>query len=122
MVQTGATGEVSVTVGESDTAAALGSGDVRVLGTPRVVALVEAAAVRAIGDGLESDMTSVGTHIDLEHLAPSPVGAVVVATAQVVAVEGRRISLSVRATMDAREVARGTHARVVVRRAGFGEG
>ena len=60
---------------EADTARALGSGDVDVLGTPRALALAEAATVRAAAAALTPGQTTVGTHVELDHLAPSPVGA-----------------------------------------------
>ncbi len=109
------------TVTEADTAVALGSGDVDVLGTPRVVALVEEAAVAALAGRLESQVTTVGIHIDLQHLAPSPIGSVVVASAEVTAIEGKTVTFAVEATMGDRLVARGTHRRVQVVRDGFGQ-
>ena len=66
---------VQIVVADTDTATAMGSGDVPVLGTPRLLALAEAAAVAAIGPSLESGLTSVGTGAALEHKRPSPVGA-----------------------------------------------
>lgn len=119
-ITTGLRGVVSAVVGIEDTAIALGSGDVEVLATPRVVAMVEAAAIAALGDRLAITTTSVGTHIDLRHLAPSPIGAVVTASAEVIAVEQRTITFSVEAHMGDGVIAGGTHTRVVVRREGFG--
>ena len=113
---------VEATVTESHTAAALGSGDVDVLGTPAVVALCEAAAVKALAGALEPGRTSVGVRIDIEHLAPTPVGSTVVAAAELVAVEGRTLRFVVHATDRSGEIARGTHARVVVDAAKFAEG
>ena len=82
---------VQIVVAETDTAMALGSGDVPVLGTPRLLALAEAAAVAAIGPSLESGLTSVGTGAALEHKRPSPVGSEVVVEAELTEVEGRRL-------------------------------
>jgi fluoroacetyl-CoA thioesterase len=82
---------VQIVVADTDTAMAMGSGDVPVLGTPRLLALAEAAAVAAIGPGLESGLTSVGTGAALEHKRPSPVGAEVVVEAELTEVEGRRL-------------------------------
>ncbi len=70
---------------------ALGSGDVPVLGTPRLLALAEAAAVAAIRSSLESGQTSVGTSAGLEHKRPSPVGAEVVVEAELAEVDGPRL-------------------------------
>lgn len=101
-------------VTDGDTAAALGSGDVSVLGTPRIVALCEQAAVEAVAPSLEPGQTSVGTQIDLTHLAPTVVGRTVVATARLVRVEGRWLGFSVEVVDEAGRVAHGTHSRVVV--------
>ena len=112
---------VETIVGASDTAAALGSGDVEVLGTPAVVALCEAAAVKAIADALAPGRTSVGTAINLDHLAPTPVGAQVVARAELVEVDGRTLHFTVAASDRSGDVAGGTHTRMVVDRAKFVE-
>ncbi len=82
---------VEIVVADTDTAMAMGSGDVPVLGTPRLLALAEAAAVAAIAPGLESGLTSVGTAAALEHKRPSPVGAQVVVEAELTEVDGRRL-------------------------------
>jgi predicted thioesterase len=116
--------EASVTriVGDGDTAAALGSGDVEVLGTPAVVALCEAAAVKAVTGALADEQTSVGVRIDIEHLAPNRVGSSVSAKAVLTDVDGRKLSFSIEAADGAGVVARGTHARVVVDRDRFIQG
>jgi predicted thioesterase len=119
-INTGSSAVVTAVVGIEDTAIALGSGDVEVLATPRVVAMVEAAAIAALGDRLAMASTSVGTHIELRHLAPSPIGAVVTARAEITAVERRTITFAVEARDGDTLIADGTHTRVVVRREGFG--
>ncbi len=119
MVEIGQHASVEVVVTDEDTAIALGSGDVPVLGTPRVVALVEAAAVAAIADEMDDASTSVGTEIDLRHIAPSPVGSVVVASATVVGREGRSVRFRVEVRQDGAVVAAGGHTRVVVDRRRF---
>ena len=78
----------------ADTAIAMGSGDVPVLGTPRLLALAEAAAVAAVRPALEPGLTSVGTSAVLEHKRPSPVGAEVVVEAELTEVQGRRLVFS----------------------------
>jgi fluoroacetyl-CoA thioesterase len=82
---------VQIVVAGTDTALAMGSGDVPVLGTPRLLALAEAAAVAAITPSLESGLTSVGTSAVMEHKRPSPVGAEVVIEAELTEVDGRRL-------------------------------
>ncbi len=82
---------VRIVVAEADTAVAVGSGDVPVLATPRLLALAEAAAVAAIAPGLTPGVTSVGTSAVLEHRRPSPVGAEVVVESELAEVDGRRL-------------------------------
>lgn len=128
-VQTGTTGSVALTVTDVDTAPVMGSGDVAVLATPRVVALVEAAAVAALEGRLADGTTSVGTRIEIEHLAPTPIGASVVAEATVTAATDRVVTFDVSvaevpvAEMSVGKprsmVARGSHTRVVVDRDDF---
>lgn len=111
---------VTLTVGEADTAAALGSGDVEVLGSPRVVALCEQAAVAALEGCLQEGRTSVGSWVELDHRAPSRVGADVTAEAVLLGVHGRRLEFAVTVHDGDREVARCKHRRAIVDRASFG--
>lgn len=115
----GAAAEMSVTVGEGDTAVALGSGDVPVLATPRVVALCEAATVAAIDPHLPPGWTSVGSRVELDHLRATPVGAAVVARARVVGVDGRAVRFAVELLEGGAVVASGTVTRALVDRARF---
>lgn len=119
MVRIGDTASVSLTVADSDTALALGSGDVSVLGTPRVIALCEQAAVAAILNRLDPEMTSVGISISLDHLEPIAVGGTVIASATVTGVDDRSVKFDVIVSEDTTTVARGVHTRVVVNRARF---
>ncbi len=110
---------VTTTVTEADTARALGSGDVDVLGTPRALALAEAATIRAAAASLTPGQTTVGIHVELDHLAPSPVGATVRAEAQLVDRTARRLTFEVRLTQDGRPVATGRVTRAIVDRERF---
>jgi fluoroacetyl-CoA thioesterase len=121
-LQPGLDASVEMTVSDADTAIALGSGDVAVWATPSVVALCEAAAVRAVAEALEDGKTTVGTRIDLEHLAPTPVGATTSAVARLVAVDGRLLTFVVTASDGSGDVAQGTHTRVIVDRERFTSG
>jgi fluoroacetyl-CoA thioesterase len=113
-IDTGVRGEVTLDVTEADTAIALGSGDVAVLGTPRVVALAEEATVRALAGRLQDGQTSVGMRVQLDHLQPNAVGSTVTAEATLEKVEGRRLNFVV-AVRDSRGlVACGVVTRVVV--------
>ena len=102
-----------------DTAVALGSGDVPVLGTPRVVALVERATCAAVANALTDDLTTVGVRVEVDHLAPTPVGGTIEVDAVLEAVEGRRLTFGVRVRDDERDVARGTVVRTLVTRERF---
>lgn len=94
---------VRLVVTDTDTAVQIGSGDVSVLATPRLLALAEAAAVAAITPSLEPGLTSVGTAISMEHKRASAVGAEVVVEAELTEVEGRRLVFSFVARQKSRE-------------------
>jgi predicted thioesterase len=101
-------------VRDDDTAIALGSGSVPVLATPRLVAWLEAAAVAAVDGAIEDGWTTVGTLIDLQHLAPTAVGRHVEAHATVTSFDGRTIEFELSATDDRTTIATGRHTRVIV--------
>jgi predicted thioesterase len=119
VLQVGLTGRASLAVTEQDTAAALGSGDVDVLGTPRVVALAEQATVAALDTHLAEPYTTVGTRVELDHRVPTVVGRTVEAEARLVSVAGRRLGFRVVVREGADTVAEGSIVRVVVDRANF---
>ena len=116
---TGAVGRVETTVTEADTAQTLGSGDVPVLGTPRIVALVEAATVVATAGRLDSGLTTVGTRVELDHRSATPVGRRVTATATLTTVEGRRLVFEVTVTDGETVAATGRIERAIVDRHRF---
>jgi predicted thioesterase len=115
----GATTRVQLTVTDADTAQAVGSGDVPVLGTPRVLALVEAATVGATANRLPTGATTVGTRVELEHRAPTPVGRTVVAEARLSKADGRRLTFEVIVREGDAVVAEGRVERIVVDRHRF---
>lgn len=119
-MQEGLTAEITLAVSESDTALALGSGDVPVLATPRIVALCEQATVAAVAGRLASGKTSVGTRIECDHVAPSAIGDTVSARATLVEADGRRLHFTVTVTdLSGAELARALVWRVVVDRDHF---
>ena len=119
MIKPGDSSEVTLVVGDHDTAIAYGSGDVPVLATPRVLALAEQAAVAALDDDLEPGQTTVGIHAELHHVKATQLDQAVTARAEVLSVEGRRITFEF-TVLEAEEiVAYGTHQRVVVDRSRF---
>ena len=115
----GLAARVELTVAEADTAAALGSGDVPVLGTPRVLALAEAATVAATAAALPAGSTTVGTRVELTHLAASAVGRTVVAEAILSDVDGRRLGFTVSVRDGDDVAAHGRVERVIVDREAF---
>jgi fluoroacetyl-CoA thioesterase len=91
----GLSARVEMTVTDADTAQALGSGDVPVLGTPRLLALAEAATVAATARQLPGGLTTVGTRAEVEHRAPTPVGRRVTALATLAKTDGRKLIFDV---------------------------
>jgi len=91
----GQTARVELTVTDADTAQALGSGDVPVLGTPRILALAEAATVACTARQLPSGVTTVGIRAEVEHRAATPVGRHVTAQATLAKVDGRKLLFEV---------------------------
>ena len=96
-ITVGLKASIDLTVSKNDTAIALRSGEVPVLGTPRLASLFEEASVAAISNNLEPGYTSVGMRIHLDHFAPSGVGTTITATAEVQEVDGRRITFRAQA-------------------------
>src|SRR5919107_4375032 len=91
----GLTARVELTVTDADTAQSLGSGDVPVLGTPRVLSLAETATVVATSRQMPGGLTTVGMRAEVAHRAPTPVGRRVVATATLAKVDGRKLLFEV---------------------------
>jgi fluoroacetyl-CoA thioesterase len=118
---TGASARVELTVADADTAQALGSGDVPVLGTPRLLALAEAATVAATGARLAPGTTTVGTRVELEHRRATPVGRTVTVEARLAKVDGNRLTFEVVAREGVAVVADGRIERVLVDRQRFVE-
>ena len=113
-VAVGLKGEARLVVGDADTARALGSGDVEVLGTPKLVALFEQATVEALTGVLDEGQSSVGMRVQIDHLQPTPVGAEIVVEAHLEKIEGRRITFTVTASDSGGLVAAGKVTRVMI--------
>jgi len=110
----GKTATASITVSDKNTAKAVGSGSLQVFATPMMVALMEEAACNCLADGLESGQTSVGTQINVAHIAASPVGATITATATITQSEGRKVEFSLTASDGTQEIGNGSHSRFIV--------
>ena len=113
-LRVGLKGTAEVTVGEEHTAPQVGSGLIHVLATPVMINLIEAAALAAVEHLLPSGHQSLGTHLDVRHIAATPVGMKVCATAELVKIEGRSLSFRVEARDQVEVIGDGVHERVVV--------
>jgi predicted thioesterase len=120
-VQPGLAATVTLVVSDADTAIAIGSGDVAVLATPRVIALAEQASCAAIAEVLGAGQTSVGSEVQLTHISPTPVGMEVSADAVLDSVEGRKLVFKVTVNDPRGLIAAGYVTRVLVDRTRFME-
>jgi predicted thioesterase len=120
-IAVGMSGTAELVVREEHTAPRIGSGKVHVLATPVMINLIEAAALAAVEHLLPPGYQSLGTHLDVHHVAATPVGMEISASARVVAVEGRKIRFAVEAKDEKDIIGHGTHERVVVNVAKFDE-
>ena len=113
-IKIGMANELSFQVEHKHTAAHIGSGSLKVLATPMMIAFMERVARDLLALHLPQGYSSVGVHVDIHHLAPTPLGEKVWVTCKIVAVDSRRVDFAVRA-WDAHEtVGEGTHQRVVI--------
>lgn len=119
MIKIGQKHTSELTVSEAVTAMAVGSGDMPVLATPMMMALMENAAMLAVRDELPEGCTTVGGHLESSHLRPSKIGDVVRATAEVTKVDGKKIEFKVSAHSGDSLLGEGTHLRFVVNREKF---
>jgi len=110
----GANAEITLTVTEADTAAKWGSGLVPVFGTPSLVGMMEAAAVKALDGYLPEGQTTVGGHIDVRHLAATPIGMQVRARAELTSIDGKKLTFQIEAWDDAEKIGEALHERFVI--------
>ena len=113
-LQLGLVGEASVTVQDANTAIAMRSGSVPVFATPALAALMEEAAVAALAGAPDEGRTSVGTHLDLQHLAATPIGIAVRAEARLMTIDGWRLIFRITAHDEVEQVGQATHQRMIV--------
>ena len=115
----GLEGHAEIVVGDEHTAPRIGSGRVRVLATPVMINLMEAAALDAAENLIPAGHQSLGTRLDVRHIAATPVGMRVRATARLIAVDGRSLEFRVEAHDEKDLIGDGTHTRLVVNVARF---
>jgi predicted thioesterase len=109
----------TATVDNTNTAAALGSGDMDVFATPAMVALMENAAMNAVAPHLEQGQTTVGTQISTNHIKASAFGTTITASAVLTAVDGRSLTFAITAREGDKTIGEGTHTRFIVDRERF---
>ena len=119
MIETGQKHTSEIIVKDSLSAENVGSGDMPVLATPMMMALMENAAMLAVKDSLEEGMTTVGGHIESSHLAPTKIGEKVMATAEVTKVDGKKTFFKISAYCGETLLGEGTHLRFIVDRQKF---
>lgn len=118
-MEIGLTFTSTTVVDNTNTAVALGSGDMEVFATPAMVALMENAAMNAVAPHLETGQTTVGTEISTTHIKASALGATITATATLTAIEGRKLTFAVTAHDGDNIIGEGTHTRFIVDRERF---
>ena len=119
MLEAGIRGEQSVAVTSENTAKTMGSGTLDVFATPALVALAEKTCWMSVAAALDEGCGTVGTRLELEHSAPTPVGMTVTCESELVAVEGRKLTFKVSLHDEKGPVGGGTHERFVVNDAKF---
>ena len=118
-IEPGLTGHAEMVVGTNDTAPRVGSGRIAVLATPTMINLIEEAALTAVEHLLPDGKQSLGTHIEISHVAATPVGMTVKAEAELIEVNGRKLLFAVRAHDEMDLIGEGRHERVIVTAASF---
>lgn len=119
MLRIGDRAEIEVRVEKAMTASHFGNEGMEVLATPYLISLSEQAAIRCLAPYLEAGQGSVGTSVQLRHLAPTPVGMAVRVVASVTEMDGRRFAFAIEAYDEKEKIAEGVHERFVVDRARF---
>ena len=118
-IEPGLTGHAEMVVSTNDTAPRVGSGRIAVLATPTMINLIEEAALSAVEHLLPEGKQSLGTHIEISHVAATPVGMTVKAEAELIEVNGRKLLFAVRADDEMDLIGDGRHERVIVTAASF---
>lgn len=119
MLQIGLTHTCILTIENHHLAVQVGSGDLRVLATPSMIALMEQASMLAVAPHLEENQTTVGGYIASSHLKPTAPGHFITATATLTAIEGRKLQFAVSAADEEGLIGEGNHTRFVVDRTKF---
>ena len=113
-MQIGQKNQIKTTVTENNTAKVFGSGELLVLATPRMIALMEECSYKCISGDLEDGASTVGTSLNVKHLSATPVGMEVTVEAEITEIDGRRVCFSVKAYDECGLIGEGTHERFIV--------
>ena len=113
-ITAGITGEKSIAVTVENTALAMGSGTLRVLATPAMIALIEGCCAESVEDMLDSGITTVGSRIEADHTAASPLGASILCKSKLIAVDGRRLDFEAEVVDNAGVIGKAKHTRYIV--------
>jgi predicted thioesterase len=119
LIHTGMTRQDSFEITMENSAIHLGSGSSRVLATPWMIAFMERVSHRLLTCCLPEGFSSVGTHLDVRHLAPTPVGATIRVRAEVLSMDGNRVYFSIEVWDNLEKIGEGKHERVVIDEARF---
>lgn len=114
MIEVGIKGEATEVVNEKNNAAVMGSGELQVYATPAMVALMEQAAWKSVAGELEEGQGTVGTAMNIKHLASTPLGMQVTAKSELTAVDRRKLVFTVEAYDETGKIGEGTHERFIV--------
>ena len=114
VLKPGMRGEAQTVVTHENTAAAVGAGGAEVFGTPMMIALMENAAWQAVANEIEEGFVTVGTVVNVQHLAATPLGQRVRATAELITIEGKRLVFHVEAHDEQQKIGEGIHERFIV--------
>ncbi len=113
-LQIGMKAKLEIEVKEKDTAESFGSGGVRVLATPMMIGIMEGAALKAVDPHLPQGFATVGSHLDVKHIAATPVGMIAYATAELTAIEGKKLTFVIEAYDEKEKIGEGTHQRYII--------
>ncbi|PLX31232.1 MAG: thioesterase [Clostridiales bacterium] len=111
--------KMEIVVKESETAASYGSGGVRVYATPAMIGLIENTSLNAVDPFLPEGYATVGTHLDVKHLAATPVGMKVTATAELIEIDRKKLVFKVEAFDEKDKIGEGTHSRFIIEKEKF---
>jgi predicted thioesterase len=111
----GLIGKAIINVTEENTAIKFGSGSVKVFATPAMVGLMEKAAINAVDNLLPDGFATVGTHIDVRHLSATPLGMIIIAKAELIEIDGKKLKFKIEAFDEIEKIGEGIHSRYIIK-------